>query len=234
HPVVGVSWYEARAFCRWLACRGSFGEGWSVDLPSELEWEKAARGGFEIPRKPTVEALGHLAGDEPEPPLGDNAKASRLYPWGDKIDSERANYHTTGVGSTSAVGCFPAGASPYGCEELSGNVWEWTRSQYRDYPYPEVPEERRQRETFDDAARWVLRGGSFDNNHNNARCAARINNEPANRNNNVGFRVVFSTLFVAGTARWIRPLAGLVSRTEAKNGGACSWPCRSLNFRPGI
>ncbi len=45
------------------------------------------------------------------------------------------------------------------------------------------------------AARWVLRGGSFDNNHNNVRCAARINNEPANRNNNVGFRVVFSTLF---------------------------------------
>ncbi|MBN1992561.1 MAG: SUMF1/EgtB/PvdO family nonheme iron enzyme [Anaerolineae bacterium] len=93
HPVVGVSWYEAVAFCRWL------GELWGCParLPSEAEWEKAARGAD-----------------------------GRPYPWGDhqKV-ATRCNMAQTGLGAPCAVGMFPAGASPYNVFDMSGNVWEW-------------------------------------------------------------------------------------------------------------
>jgi formylglycine-generating enzyme required for sulfatase activity len=135
HPVVGVSYYEAAAFCAWLSKE----LGYSVSLPTDKQWTQAAQG-------------------------DDN----REYPWGNKIDPDKANYSDTGIGTTSAVGCFPNGASPYKVLDLSGNVWEWT-------------------ETED---RAVLRGGAFTTDERNVRCASRIDFSPDVHNLNVGFRVV--------------------------------------------
>jgi formylglycine-generating enzyme required for sulfatase activity len=102
HPVVGVSWYEAVAFCQWLSEK----LGRKVMLPSEAQWEKAARG-----------------------------TDGRRYPWGQQIPSEHANYNGTGLHATSAVGIFPLGKSPYGVLDMAGNVLEYTSSKYIPYPY---------------------------------------------------------------------------------------------------
>jgi formylglycine-generating enzyme required for sulfatase activity len=99
HPVVYVSWYDAMAYCHWL----SQVTGKTITLPSEAEWEKAARGD----------------------------KDARAYPWGDIFDRLRCNTSELGVGATTPVGIFPDGASPYGVLEMSGNVWEWCRNKYK-------------------------------------------------------------------------------------------------------
>jgi formylglycine-generating enzyme required for sulfatase activity len=144
HPVVGVTWYESVAFCRWLTTvlreREEIGKDERVSLPSEVQWEKAARGAD-----------------------------GRVYPWGEEPDPERANYDDTGIGTTSAVGCFPGGRSPYGVEDASGNVWEWV---------------------VDDPG--VVRGGAFFFSEFGVRCAFRVRDLPYLRGLNRGFRVVVS------------------------------------------
>ena len=134
HPVVDVSWADAHLFCAWL-CRSAAAlaqgvpehpsenesrtvvrhatteEDWrngnpEFRLPSEAEWEHAARG-----------------------PDG------RRFPWGQEWDVERANTREAQIGGTRAVGSYPTGISPYGCLDMAGTIWEWTSSLDRGYPY---------------------------------------------------------------------------------------------------
>jgi iron(II)-dependent oxidoreductase len=194
-PVVWISWHEALAFCDWLTARwqerGWLPQGYRVSLPSEAEWEKAARGGLEVPRAPVIAMPGAGA---PTADLIRNPMPERRYPWGRDLDPERANYRNINVVWTSTVGAFAGGMSPYGCEEMSGNVREWTCSLWGEYPYPDDPKKRRRREDLNAKGGRVLRGGAFGYGPNGLRCAARGRFFPVSRYDDLGFRVVVSPL----------------------------------------
>ncbi len=139
-PVGFVNWYDALAFCEWLNRRwgAHLPPGYRVTLPNEAEWEKAARGGLVVPVAPHVTTVHALRETMKSPPATeDNRLPEREYPWGDEPekpaaadDPYRANNEAGGVGRATAVGSFPAGGSRSGCLDMSGNVWEWTRSYY--------------------------------------------------------------------------------------------------------
>lgn len=164
-PAIGVNWHEAKAFCHWLTLRwrsmGRLRERWEARLPSEAEWERAARG------------------DE-----------GRRYPWGEKANWNRMNCREAEIGEPSTLGCFPGGRSPWGCHEMSGNIWEWTRSVFMNYPYPEPGPARAARETGSSEAPRVLRGGAYYLEATVPRCAVRSWNDSMFRYLNFGFRVV--------------------------------------------
>ena len=187
HPVVYVTWRDALAFCDWLTgvwqAKGLLPAGWRVSLPSEAEWEKAARGGLALPAGPLVSRIGALERGTADRP---NPQPRRRYPWGDEPDPDRANYSDTGLGGTSAVGCFPGGVSPYGCLDLAGNVWEWTRSLKKDYPY----DREDGREDLKATEVRVVRGGAFHYYRFWVRCAYRFGLNIEDWFDGPGFRVV--------------------------------------------
>lgn len=154
YPVVAVSWHDGMAYCRWLAEI----TGKPYSLPSEAQWEKAARG-----------------------------TDGRLYPWGDEFDSGKCNCSEAVTGHTTPVEAYAQGASPYGVLDMVGNVWEWTRSIYKEYPY-----------TLEDGredlveGRRALRGGAFYYSRYDVRCAFRSSYKPDARHDLIGFRPVIS------------------------------------------
>ncbi|MCX7092242.1 MAG: SUMF1/EgtB/PvdO family nonheme iron enzyme [Methylobacter sp.] len=194
-PVVDVSWDEAMAFCVWLTERWNtvLPQGWRVTLPTEREWEKAARGGLKIPLTTQAFTAADLAENLSSEAVKDNDSPQRLYPWGNDLDNEKLNFDMN-IGAVSAVGCYPLGGSPYGCEEMGGNVWEWTRSVYAKN-YPDNGSLWLQRDNSDDSEQSrVLRGGGFNDLQSRVRCAARYDVHPNDRDYDLGFRVVLSPL----------------------------------------
>ena len=169
HPVVGVSWYEAVAYCNWLTQSLRASEELAADqvihLPSEAEWEKAARG-----------------------------EHGRKWPWGNEFDPTKANTQESGLGHTSSVGQYsPAGDSPYGCVDMAGNVWEWCSAKWVE-TYKDYDESAKDHESLDGDAPRVLRGGSWNDNRNGVRGAFRDGGDPDGRNFYLGFRVVVRPL----------------------------------------
>lgn len=175
HPVGSVSWPDALSYCRWLEAtlrawpgtppllRERLDAGWRVTLPTEAQWEKAARG-----------------------------TDGRIYPWGNGEPRGRASFRAARPGGGAAAGPTPVGTydcpeCPFGLRDMSGNVWELTRSPYQPYPYGEEDASN-----LDADALFVMRGGSFVDPAANVRAAIRGGADPGVRRPFIGFRVVMT------------------------------------------
>jgi formylglycine-generating enzyme required for sulfatase activity len=140
HPVVNINWHDANEYIKWRASR----DGKPYSLPSEEEWEKAARGPFGF-----------------------------TYPWGTHFKNSVCNAGKGPSGDTNEVGAFPSGRSPFGCYDMVGNVWEWTRTLY---------DEKNQR--------YVLRGGSYYFDEEYALAYLRYHDPKEQKWEDLGFRCV--------------------------------------------
>jgi formylglycine-generating enzyme required for sulfatase activity len=160
HPVVRVTWDQATAYARWLA--GLTGQPWR--LPTEAEWEKAAR-------------------------WDDSKRQARVYPWGDTYDRLRANTSNHGPGKTTPVGRYPRGQSPYGALDMAGNVFEWCSSYYLPYPYNTQDGRESPQAGLPHAYYRIRRGGAWDRTWHDARCAHRNFDIPSLNSDAQGFRL---------------------------------------------
>ena len=162
-PVVGITWYEARAYCMWLSeMTGDF-----YRLPTDMEWEIAARG-----------------------------KEGYLFPYGDQFNKIAANSEAFPFGRTTPVGLFYEGKSPLGIYDLVGNVWEWTLSNWgTNITKPEYRKVGDNLEAYQDimAGQNVLRiarGGSWYSPEYHVSGVSRHGFSPDQRLNTIGFRII--------------------------------------------
>jgi formylglycine-generating enzyme required for sulfatase activity len=161
HPVMQVSWEDAAAYCEWIGAH----------LPTEAQWEKAARG-----------------------------TDGRMWPWGNTYDGSRGSFcdaqcpverwkhnsYNDGYAFTAPVGSFPSGASPYGALDMAGNVWEWVTDWYAEaYDADAASENPLGPESGTERA---MRGGAWIDNESWVRCTVRHQNPPWSRCDDVGFR----------------------------------------------
>lgn len=189
HPIVAVTWYEALEYTKWLdeelrkAAKGRKTEG-----EKHLFWKGLAEG-----------KLQATLPSEAEWEKASRGTSGNIYPWGNNFDSDKTNVSSTKIGGISSVGCFPAWQ--HGLYDMSGNVWEWTRSlwgkdlfdPYYTYPY-EIKDKERENFNAEKNIYRILRGGSFDNESDRSRCACRNGNNPVHGFGYFGFRVVVSPI----------------------------------------
>lgn len=177
-PATDLTWYDACAYCVWLTRRwrteGLIAPHDVVRLPTEMEWERAARG------------------DQPD------VSGDALYPWMGPWMPGRANSGELGLNNPVAVGLCPHGRSPYGVDDMAGNIWEWTTTLWGsdmaspDFAYP-YRDDGREVLNADVSIRRVLRGGCFSSNRMKACCTYRGSLEPNGFWRGNGFRVVVSS-----------------------------------------
>ncbi len=179
YPAINLTWYDAVAFCNWLTEKwqeeGKIGHDEIVRLPTEAEWEYAARGKI-ISQPDTL-----------------------IYAWGSGWQDDYCNTRELGLNDTCAVGLFPQNESAFGCLDMNGMVWEWnstlwgTDPKRPDYPYPYDPGDGRENtKDAPDNIRRCMRGGSFGSTADHATCCYRGGLEPIGFWRGDGFRIVVS------------------------------------------
>jgi formylglycine-generating enzyme required for sulfatase activity len=164
-PVVGITWYEARAYCNWLSAQS----GLPFRLPTEVEWEAAARG-----------------------------KSARLYAYGDQYNVFAGNTVEMHLRAPNPIGVFPEGDTPEGICEMGGNVWEWTSSAWGEhsqdpaFAYPYKSNDGREEHDSSPRLRRVVRGGCTFTTACTTRTAFRGVTLPGLRSVRNGMRLAFS------------------------------------------
>jgi formylglycine-generating enzyme required for sulfatase activity len=164
HPAVNISWDTIMEYCGWLnnLLKAELPSDLVLRLPTEAEWEKAARG-----------------------------TDGREYPWGNEFEKSKCNSKEGGIDGTTFIGLYsPQSDSPYGCADMAGNVWEWTHSENKVYPY----NAKDGREDEHIGVIRALHGGSFRNLANSAHCSSRNWGNPDLGFRHLGFRMTVSQI----------------------------------------